>query len=291
MPTPSNLSRLIHRAPQCISDIARAIGPSVGRYSRYIGKQVATSACRCMLCNQNSHGQGLCTACQQGLPTNQHSCSVCDLPLNTAISAQATLEATQDNTPNAIAKHTPNNILCAECLKHPPLFERAVCAYRYDYPADYLVRQFKYHNNHSAGALLTTTLLTRIDQQLNASADIDCLIPVPMPLWRTLKRGHNPAAQVALKVHQHTGITLLPQALKRMQHTHTQQGLSRKERLRNLHNAYQLNRAIPKHSRIAVIDDVMTTGATAHEISRLLLKAGAASVQWWALARTPAKHS
>lgn len=122
---------------------------------------------------------------------------------------------------------------------------------------------------------------------IQALALADVVLPVPLSRQRMQERGYNPAAQLAQKLspshhHLHT--------LVRTTHAPAQSALSRRQRLRNLRHAFEVpanqqHFIIQRH--VLLVDDVMTTGATAHSASLALLQAGAQSVHILCLARTP----
>ncbi len=112
----------------------------------------------------------------------------------------------------------------------------------------------------------------------------DLLVVVPVSWQRLLQRGHNQAALIAEPVCRATGIPLRRRALARIRHTVIQPGLSTRARLANVRNAFKA-RPIRHGESVALIDDVLTTGATASALSEVLLEAGAAEVHVWCAAR------
>lgn len=126
------------------------------------------------------------------------------------------------------------------------------------------------------------------DPQIHAALNAaDVVIPIPLSKERMRERGYNPAAQLAKKLapSHHR-----PQVLVRTRHTAAQSDLSRAQRLRNLHQAFDIpmaQRSQITGQKVLLIDDVMTTGATFTVASRCLLEAGAAQIQVLCMARTP----
>lgn len=241
----------------------------------------------CALCSSKAKGL-LCSPCANELPPIAHSCTRCALPL-------------------------PQTELCAECLKTPPSFDSIVAAYEYAYPLDHLVLQFK-HNNHphigrKLAEKLALTICHTIEQTIehktpspkplspmqHAATPPDIIACVPLHWRRRLQRGFNQAEIIAKHLHAHTSAQTtqyLPQLLTKLNHTQSQQNLSRKQRLKNLRQSFAVAPKLlteVKGKHIAVVDDVVTTGATAEVIANLLKEAGASRVDIWALARTP-KH-
>lgn len=113
------------------------------------------------------------------------------------------------------------------------------------------------------------------------------LIPVPLHRTRLRERGYNQALVLARPLAQALGIPLRHDLLERTKATPPQTGLNAKARRRNLGGAFAIAPSIALPAHVALFDDVMTTGATLREATRVLLKAGVARVDVWALARAP----
>jgi ComF family protein len=146
------------------------------------------------------------------------------------------------------------------------------------------VAHFKYSGRLAYGRLLSRELLRRLADEADLQANL--LMPVPLHWRRRWSRGFNQAEIIGDELSRALKLPLQTRWLSRVRATTPQQSLSAAERRRNLRAAFAL-RAPLTGLHIALIDDVVTTGATVGEISRLLLAAGAASVQVWCLARTP----
>ncbi len=217
----------------------------------------------CLLCGQTRSG-ALCSECEWSLPrldAHPWRCTQCSLPLTT--------DAT----------------LCGHCLRQPPLFSRCAIPYSYSHPLDFLIHQFKYRRQLASGKQLAQLLIRHCEQLPRP----DLLVPVPIHWRKRWQRGFNQSELLARPVAKSLGIPLV-MALQRQHHGHSQKGLGRRERMGNLRRAFSV---VPKHrirlqgAYVALVDDVVTTTATARCLSELLIKAGAARVDIWALARTP----
>lgn len=218
----------------------------------------------CLLCRQLiTASLPICHACQQELPWLRDCCPICALPLPVS------------GTP------------CGRCLIRPPAFSRTIAAWHYAFPVDSLINRFKHQADWPYGKLLTALLIPRIRQQQDQSKPA-LLLPVPLARRRQRQRGFNQAGMMArwlaaklhCPVHEHW--------LQRIRDTPAQQGLDASARRRNLRHAFALSEAARVQGRhIALVDDVLTTGATAETLSRLLLRAGASRVDLYCLARTP----
>ncbi len=219
----------------------------------------------CLICGlASSDYQLLCPECNTSLPClnlQPFLCRCCSLPL------------------------TSNAPLCGRCLHKPPAFSHSSIAFSYAHPLDFLIQQFKYRRQLSSGKLLSRLLAETCQQ----SERPDFLVPVPIHWRKRWQRGFNQSELMAHWVGKSLDIPVLS-ACQQEHYHHSQKGLSRAERLKNLRQSFRIK---PSHklkinnAHIALIDDVVTTTATARTLSELLIKTGAKRVDIWALARTP----
>jgi ComF family protein len=206
----------------------------------------------------------LCTSCVARFAAPRPRCARCGLGLGVAALA------------------------CGVCLREPPPFEHTVCAADYGFPWDRLLADFKFHGRvELAGGLAEriTAAVRRADP-----ARPDAVTAVPMSATRLSQRGYNQAWELARRVAASLSLPAASSLLLRPLDAAHQIELGRAERQRNLRNAFMvapLKRSAVQGRRIAVVDDVMTTGATAQAAAEALLRAGAAAVDVWVLARTP----
>lgn len=216
---------------------------------------------RCLLCDEAGGNGGLCRPCREDLPWLDRACRHCALPL------------------------ARDGELCGHCLSKPPSFDRCRAAFRYAPPVDHLIGQFKNQRRLPAGKLLARLLVERLRGSGEPLPEL--IAAVPLHWRRQLRRGFNQAAFVAEKLATELHIPLTVLATRR-QPTAKQQQLGRRERLRNLQAAFLARPQLVAGRHVAIVDDVVTTGATAEALSRQLKEAGARRVEVWALARTPA---
>lgn len=175
---------------------------------------------------------------------------------------------------------------CGACQTAPLPFGRVVCAVDYAPPWDGLVVAFKYHGRVDLAAALADRLHDALDA--GAAAWPQRVLPIPLAAERLAERGYNQAWELARRVARRLQLPADAHALERPLARLPQAGLGREARRRNLQGAFAVARPQAVHGlRIALVDDVVTTGATAAEAASALLAAGAAEVQLWALARTP----
>jgi ComF family protein len=187
------------------------------------------------------------------------------------------------------ALRVPGNAgLCGQCLRQPPPFEHAVAAFDYDYPWDGLLAAFKFRNALDLASPLAEQLGHAVEA--HAAPRPVLLLPTPLAPARLRERGHNQAWEIARRLSQRLAVPADASLLLRIKDTPHQLSLPQASRAANVHGAFAVEptrRSELRGKKVAVVDDVMTTGATAAEMARTLLQAGAASVAVWVLARTP----
>lgn len=219
----------------------------------------------CTACLAPNARDGLCRGCRDSLPYNRWHCRRCALPL-----------AFRDDTQ-----------LCGECQRQPPPFSRVVTPWRYQFPVDRMIHRYKYQGQRAFGLPLIRDFSLCIAHDLHQSPENrpDLLVPSPMHRARRRKRGFNQADDITEQLSRALAIPWSASMLTRTRKTRPQSGLSRDERLANLRGIVRVTTAPP--AKVAIIDDVITTGATARVLAEALTAAGALDVQVWALARTP----
>ena len=174
---------------------------------------------------------------------------------------------------------------CAACLARPRAFARARAACLYDEVSRDPILKLK-HADRTDLAPLFARWLSRAARDLIAEAD--AVAPVPLHRGRLLRRRYNQAAEIARALSGLTGVPYLPDALVRRRATETQGGKSGGARRRNVAAAFAVHPSRVKQvagRRILLIDDVLTTGATAEGCARALLAAGATCVDLAVVAR------
>jgi ComF family protein len=195
-----------------------------------------------------------------------------DLPWNIACCARCALPLPRAES------------LCGRCLKVLPEFDQALCAFRYEWPLDALTTRFKFSADLAAGRVLSGVLAQYLDERAQKVSAPQWIIPVPLHSDRLRTRGFNQALELARPLSRAFGIPLLPEGLRRLRATPPQTGLNALHRRRNVRGAFVADADV-RDRHVALIDDVITTAATVRECAKVLKRAGAASVQVWALAR------
>jgi ComF family protein len=177
---------------------------------------------------------------------------------------------------------------CGSCLRHPPPVDRTIAALDYAFPWDRLLQRFKFND----GIELQAVLLDRLEQalQLELAEAPDWLLAVPLSGQRQRERGYNQSHQLAKVLARRHQLRCDPDLLLRVRSTRQQAQLALHERAANMHQAFAVEPARQRElrgSHVAIVDDVMTSGATLFELARVLRRAGATRVQAWVIARTP----
>ena len=221
---------------------------------------------RCLLCGgEGAQGRDLCAGCRADLPVNACCCARCALPL----------------------EHPAER--CGICIKREPPFASAWAPFRYAHPLDLLEARFKFHRDLAAGRLLADLMIEAASQQLTGPLP-ECMLCVPLHHDRLRERGYNQALELAKPLAKALRIPLDVHTLIRVRSTSAQTGLDAKARRRNLHDAFAVKADAKLPDHVAILDDVMTTGTTLRECTRVLLRAGVKRVDVWALARAPVKR-
>ncbi|MGQ9685423.1 MAG: ComF family protein [Thiobacillaceae bacterium] len=211
----------------------------------------------CLLCGARCHGSPLCPACLADLPRLPATrCPQCALP-------------------------TPTGEVCGACLKRPPRFDRCRAVYAYVYPADVLVKRLKYASELALAGFLAEQLA----QEVAPHPLPDLILPMPLHPRRLGERGFNQAVELGRRLSARLGVPMRRDACQRMRDTPAQAGLDLKERRRNLRGAFHCGPDL-KGLRVALLDDVMTSGASLDELARAARNAGAIGVEAWVVART-----
>ncbi len=211
----------------------------------------------CVLCGAASGDAMMCAPCEAALPRLSSFCESCAVAL-------------------------PRAGICGRCQRRPPAFDRAIAALEYRFPVDRVVHRFKYSADLAMGRWLSLQLAERV----RGESLPDLLVAPPLTGARLRERGFNQALEIAKVVGRRLGVRCDLSGLVKVRETSPQPGLGRARRRANLRRAFRCDLALEGRN-VALVDDVMTTGATADALARVLKAAGAARVSVWAVARTP----
>ncbi len=170
--------------------------------------------------------------------------------------------------------------LCGRCIRQPPPFSASQSPLQYTFPVDALITRYK----HRADLTVERAITPLLAGTPLPWADTDAVCPLPVHWRRQWRRGFDQGTRLANLMGQYWQRPVLP-ALVRQRPTPSQQGLTRRQRQRNLRKAFRCQRSVTG-LRLILIDDVMTTGSSARAAAQCLIDHGAADVRVWTLART-----
>jgi len=205
----------------------------------------------------------LCCICEPQLPYLRQYCRQCALPLA--------------NTESQ----------CGHCPKHKPSYDESYCAIKYEAPSSGLLTKTKHHQELTCLSTLSSIFEAGFYQYGHNEPSLkpDIIIAIPLSWPRQFRRGFNQSQCLAEIISGKLDIPISNNQLRRVRHTRTQQGLSRTERIKNLQNCFEASSKV-EGLKIALFDDVITTGATMESAASVLKQAGAKSVVAWGIART-----
>lgn len=232
----------------------------------------ALAPLRCRLCDQPSDNDlSLCPLCRSQLLRNRPACRHCALPLSLTFSgSEADLDGER---------------LCAECQRNPGAISRTVAPFIYEAGIGFLIHRWKYHGESRLAPTLGRLWLDAARPEIEPT-QIDIVAPVPLHWRRFVQRGFNQSADLAAVLARALDLPLDRGLLRRLRATPPQARAGRLQRQRVLQDSFSVVTS-PRGARVAVIDDVCTTGATAAAVAAKLRAGGAREVQLWCLARTP----
>jgi ComF family protein len=210
---------------------------------------------QCLSCKDFIASSGMCVQCWKKLffITNP-CCSICSEPFEF---------------------DTRNDMICGDCLIERPVFDQALCLIDYNDFSKKLIHKLKFQDNYLVAKFFAPMLKNKI---MSCQYDIDYIIPVPMHKYKLLTRKYNHAALLARYITKNLKVKSNSDVLIKKIKTKSQASLSKKARLINIKNSFQVNPAYKDKilgKNILIIDDVYTTGATLNECSKILKKNGA----------------
>lgn len=211
----------------------------------------------CLLCGAMSRDGLCCAACRADLPRLPAAhCPVCALP-------------------------TAEGETCGHCLRQPPPFDHTEAAFSYAFPLDALVKALKFHEQLILVHFLADELAACVRQRP------DAVLAMPLHPARLQARGFNQSQLLAARLAQRFDLPLLNDVAARVRDTPPQSTLPWKERNKNMRHAFAVSQPDAVRDRhIAIVDDVMTSGASTGELAAALKAAGAKRITVWVVART-----
>jgi ComF family protein len=219
----------------------------------------------CMLCAAgNGQTLGLCKACLDSLLWHKTAhCPQCALP-------------------------SMSSLLCGHCLKSPPAFDATYAMFRYEYPLDSMLQRYKYNHllnmAETFGELMAQSMVPASHPD-NLRVAPDIIIPMPLHPRRLQERGFNQAVEIARIIGKKLKLEVDSQSCRKIKLSAPQVSLPLKERVKNMRGAFDCQTRLDG-LHIALVDDVMTTGASLSALASTVKKAGASHVECWLVART-----
>lgn len=215
----------------------------------------------CMLCADGAGGDlAICQACLEDMPWHHSSvCPQCALPAY-------------------------DNQLCGNCQQSPPAFDSTRALFRYEYPLDAMLQRYKYQQTLH----LAKTFSRLMQTKFTSAQHCDRIIPMPLHPKRLAERGFNQSLEIAKLLAKTLHVLLDTNSCSRIRFTPPQASLRLKTRIKNMRGAFRCQQDL-SGQHIILLDDVMTTGASLHELASTVKSAGASHVECWVVARTLAK--
>ncbi len=251
--------------------IVKRVGARVGEVATRLGRELAITPGRCSFCVslQGCEDMGLCPQCEQDfVPRQAGYCDRCG-ELFTII----------DEPPR----------LCGACQSDPPPYGMVVFCGEYAGPLREAIVAYKYGGKHGMERLLQRSIVAAYAGYVErGGAPHECVLPMPLHAQRLRERGFNQSLELARPLAKQWRLPLLVQGLERVKPTTPQAGLSKAKRRNNVHGAFRVPDAAKgalAGRRVLLVDDVMTTGATASEAAAMCLRAGATGVDCCVVAR------
>jgi len=245
--------------PGALPTVNRKGHPVVYNWLYFIRSAIYPSSCQ--LCGCRTDGTlDLCSGCRLDLPLAADGCRRCGAALAGAA----------------------GSVVCGACQRHPPPFDRTLVLARYQPPVDRLIQRLKFSRQLGIARLLGTLMA----EQAAAHGHLpQALIPVPLHARRLRERGFNQSLELCRTLSRHLDIPILDRACYRRRPTPAQSGLPARARRANVRGAFGAG-TLPKLERVAIVDDVMTTGSTVAELARTLRRRGVGGIEVWVCART-----
>lgn len=213
----------------------------------------------CLYCAAATTGAGCCDGCRTDLPWNRPACPGCALPSATGLP-------------------------CPRCLRRPRRFDAAWSAFVLAPPVHGGLIGLKYHAQFVQARVLAALMAEALRARGQPLPEL--LLPVPLHWRRLMRRGYNQALLLARELGRELQLPVDARLLRRHGAGRDQIGQSASARRANLRGVFGASASL--HGRhIALVDDVMTTGATFDELARVCRRAGAARIEVWSAARTP----
>lgn len=177
-----------------------------------------------------------------------------------------------------------DQIPCGQCQQNPPFFDHTIAAFKYEGSVAYMIQNFKFHEHLATGKFLSEQLWEKLCDYYQDKPWPELILTVPLHHTRLRQRGFNQALELAKPLAKKLKLKLPLKLLIKNRTTKSQAESDFHMRHKNIRDAFALTQTL--HAQhIAIVDDVMTTGATVNEIAKVLKTAGAKTIDIWCIAR------
>ena len=223
------------------------------------------------------------------LPFLQKTCLVCTMGIASKAKVCEACQQKVQSIPKEVCQRCCCRLslagtVCGACLKSPPYYDHVAAMWVYDDLSAHLIQRLKFKEDFATLPYLLEQMSHFLGDHYQSQEWPEAVLPVPLHFSRLWRRGFNQAAilgKVLAKKHQ---LDFYDNVLIKTKKTQAQVGLHFSERASNLRAAFEIKRTLP-HQHVVLVDDVMTTGSTVHEIAKTLKLQGVGKVSVWVLAR------
>ncbi len=224
---------------------------------------------RCKLCGSAdvSTVSYLCERCVADIRLNLTACQMCAVPLSRQM-------AGRDDLP----------MICGKCITNPPNFDRCWAPFVYAQPLEWMIHQLKFNERLYFIPLLSALMAEKITSYMALEDQPDAIIPMPLHKNRLRQRGFNQSYLLIKHIAKTLGIIIDSSLCHRVRDTEHQTGKSAQQRALNIKHAFCVSQK-HEYRHVVIFDDVVTTGSSVTELSKVLKRSGIKRVDVWCLAR------
>lgn len=222
----------------------------------------------CLLCGTKHHllaTNYLCEGCHADFVVNNTPCGRCGIPM-------------------VVQQAHSEGLVCGQCQKSPPVYERCWSPFIYAQPLEWVIQQLKFNDRLSFAPLLSELMIQNMPASMLKQRKPDAIIPMPLHNKRLKQRGFNQSLLLAKPLASVVGVKIDSSSCLRCSNTEHQTGKSARQRKQNIKGAFKFDNH-QNYRYLAIFDDVVTTGSSVSELGETLKKSGVDRVDVWSLAR------
>jgi len=216
-----------------------------------------------------------------------HSCILCgqtaDLPVELCSPCKKALLRRSESCPRCGLELSFGDKQCGRCASRPPVFDHCESVLSYTLEAGQLIRQLKYNQKTSIAHVMAYLLAEHLQNHRESLPEV--IIPMPIHRNRLYRRGFNQTMEIAKYLGAILDIPVDYKCCQRTKQLESQTQFGAQSRRNNVRGVFRMLKEVA-YKHIAILDDVMTTGATADELTRVLKMAGVDNVEIWCCVRT-----